>query len=186
MSKLTEFLDINWMNNKFSTKSCIVINCAGYVGKPNVDQCEVEKDRTILGNIVFPAQLSEILYARGIELCHISSGCIYNGYVKRFTEEDQPNFGFDSTRYTCSFYSGTKALAEQVIKNNPMAYIFRLRIPFDEYSSPRNYITKILKYDKLIDMTNSFSHRGDFVRYCLDLISSPAPYGVYNLSLIHI
>jgi dTDP-4-dehydrorhamnose reductase len=182
ISKFKEFIDINWHAGDFDTKNCIVINCAGYVGKPNVDQCEIEKDETILGNVVFPAQISEVLYARGIPLCHISSGCIYSGYTKPFSEEDPPNFNFSSTKYTCSFYSGTKALAEQVIQRNPLAYIFRLRIPFDEYSSPRNYITKLLTYDRLIDMANSFSHRNDFVKNCLELISVGAPYGIYNVT----
>ena len=182
MSKFKEFLDINWHESSFETRNCTVINCAGYTGKPNVDQCEIEKNETLLGNVVFPAQLSEVLYARGIPLCHISSGCIYNGYDKYYTEEDEPNFGFNSKEYTCSFYSGTKALAETILKRNPLSYIFRLRIPFDQYDSPRNYITKLLTYDKLIDMTNSFSHRDDFAKYCLNLVSECAPYGIYNVT----
>lgn len=182
MSMFKEFLDINWHASGFETRNCTVINCAGYTGKPNVDQCEIEKDETLLGNVVFPAQLSEVLNARGIPLCHISSGCIYNGYDKYYTEEDEPNFGFNSKEYTCSFYSGTKSLAETILKRNSLAYIFRLRIPFDQYDSPRNYITKLLTYDKLIDMTNSFSHRDDFAKYCLNLMSVNAPYGIYNVT----
>ena len=42
-------------------------------------------------------------------LAQISSGCIYNGYEKRFTEEDEPNFTFNNG----SFYSGSKALCEK-------------------------------------------------------------------------
>ena len=71
---------------------------------------------------------------------HISSGCIYSGYDKAFTEEDESNFSF--VQDNCSFYSGTKALAENLIdKYN--SYICRLRIPFDEFDNPRNYISKL-------------------------------------------
>ena len=38
---LSNYLDVNHLN---FTKTCIVINCAGYTGKPNVDACENEKE----------------------------------------------------------------------------------------------------------------------------------------------
>ena len=147
-----EFRDYLQAFRNVTGKTAFVINCAGFIGKPNVDACED---------------------------VHISSGCIYNGYEKDFRETDPPNFTFN----TGSFYSGSKALAEQVvIQNYPYSYIFRLRVPFDERSSPRNYITKMLSYDKLLDVRNSFSHRADFVNGCLDLIEKNAPSGIYNLT----
>jgi len=171
----SEYLDLNWSN--FS-KNSTIINCAGYTGKPNVDACEANKDQAILGNVVLPLMLSGLCRARGLVFVQISSGCIYNGYDKYFSEEDEPNFTFN----TGSFYSGTKELAERVIKDNSLCYIFRLRIPFDHKPSARNYINKLLSYDKLIDMTNSLSHRGDFVKYCIDLMVDRAPFGIYNVT----
>ena len=121
------------------------------------------------------------------QLCHeskynftqISSGCIYGGYEKDFTEQDAPNFDFQNG----SFYSGTKALAEKIVKQNaPNSYIFRLRIPFDEFQSPRNYLTKLLTYDTLLDARNSLSHRADFAKYTIDLIEQNAPFGIYNVT----
>ncbi len=69
-----------------------------------------------------------------------------------------------------------------ILKHNPRSYIFRLRIPFDEYSSPRNYITKLLNYENLVDVENSLSHRGDFARYCIDLLEKKSPHGTYNIT----
>ena len=169
------YLDINWID---FVKSSIIVNCAGYTGKPNVDACELNKDQAILGNVVLPTMLSGVCKARGVTLVHISSGCIYNGYDQQFSEEDDPNFDFNNG----SFYSGTKELAERSIKDNPLSYIFRLRIPFDQYSSLRNYITKLLTYETLVDATNSLSHRGDFAKYCIDLIEGAAPFGIYNVT----
>ena len=37
-----------------------LINCAGYVGKPNVDACEDHKEETIKGNVLLPSMLSDI------------------------------------------------------------------------------------------------------------------------------
>ena len=156
-----------------------IINCAGYIGKPNVDACELAKADCIEGNILFPAMLSQLCSEQDYKLTHISSGCIYGGYEKHFTEEDPPNFDFQNG----SFYSGTKALAEKVVqRNNKNAYIFRLRIPFDEHECDRNFLTKLLKYTKLIDAENSLSHRADFAKYSIDLIEKKVPSGIYNIT----
>ena len=169
----------NFHRNILEGEDIVVINCAGYIGKPNVDACELAKADCIEGNVLFPAMLSQLCADRGYQYVHISSGCIYGGYEKHFTEEDVPNFDFQNG----SFYSGTKALAEKVVtQNNPTSYIFRLRIPFDEYSCPRNYLTKLLTYDTLLDAENSLSHRADFAKYTIDLIRQEVPHGIYNIT----
>lgn len=174
-----EYYHINYNSYSTPTKNSIIINCAGYIGKPNVDACELNKGDTIMGNVVFPTNLANHCSTNASTLVQISSGCIYNGYKKHFSEEDEPNFRFKNG----SFYSGTKALCEKMIlKHNPHSYIFRLRIPFDEYSSPRNYLTKLLSYDTLLEAENSLSHRGDFARYTIDLLERKVPYGIYNIT----
>lgn len=174
----------HWLSNNAYKKTVAhhnisIINCAGYIGKPNVDACELNKADTVEGNVVFPAMLSQLCANKGYLYTHISSGCIYGGYSKDFTEEDEPNFDFQNG----SFYSGTKALAEKIIQDiNKDSYIFRLRIPFDEHASPRNYITKLLSYDKLLNLDNSLSHRADFAKYSIDLIEKQVPSGIYNIT----
>jgi UDP-glucose 4,6-dehydratase len=156
-----------------------IINCAGYIGKPNVDACELAKADCIEGNVLLPAMLAQLCDESKYNFTQISSGCIYGGYEKDFTEQDTPNFDFQNG----SFYSGTKALAEKVVlQNNANSYIFRLRIPFDEYASPRNYLTKLLSYDTLLDAKNSLSHRADFAKYTMDLIQQKVPHGIYNIT----
>jgi UDP-glucose 4,6-dehydratase len=156
----------------------LVINCAGYIGRPNVDACEDHKAETIEGNVVLPKMLSDVCSDAGVKFMQISSGCIYDGYEKVYTEEDEPNFSFKYNN--CSFYSGCKALAEDLIdKDN--SYICRLRIPFDEFDNPRNYLSKLKNYDKLLNAENSISHRGDFVKACLDLYEMNCATGIYNI-----
>jgi len=156
-----------------------IINCAGYIGKPNVDACELAKADCIEGNVLLPAMLAQLCHEKEYDFTQISSGCIYGGYEKDFTEQDAPNFDFQNG----SFYSGTKALAEKVVlQNNANSYIFRLRIPFDEYASPRNYLTKLLSYNTLLDAKNSLSHRADFAKYTMDLIEQEVPRGIYNIT----
>ena len=61
------------------------------------------------------------------------------------------------------------------------SYLWRLRIPFDEVDNARNYLSKVQRYAKVYDNVNSISHRGDFVRACLDLWERRAPFGIYNV-----
>lgn len=97
-----------------------------------------------------------------------------------YSESDEPNFSFRHP--PCSFHNGTKVLAEEAIQEVGRGYIWRLRIPFDEQDSPRNVLTKLQKYPKVHDTINSFSHRGDFARACLDLWTLRAPFGIYNVT----
>ena len=147
-----------------------VINCAGYTGKPNVDSCEIGDNKTdcLFANALLPAAIADVCNKFNIEMFHISSGCIYNDTEcekehkpsRIFTERDEPNFTYESGY--CSWYSGSKALGETLLKGKDVS-IFRLRIPFDGSISDRNYIQKIVKYPKLLAATNSFSHLEEYV-----------------------
>jgi hypothetical protein len=53
--------------------------------------------------------------------------------IHGFTETDTPNFSFRDQ--PCSFYSGTKALGEEAMAGIGQSYIWRLRIPFDEFDN---------------------------------------------------
>jgi dTDP-4-dehydrorhamnose reductase len=186
-----------------------LINAAGYTGKPNVDACETARADTLKGNTLLPQTIAEACEVSGTPWGHVSSGCIYTGAkvtldgqttiekdltrpdlktlavqnpeaIHGFAETDEPNFSFRCP--PCSFYSGTKALAEKAIVGLGHNYIWRLRIPFDEWDSSRNYLTKVQRYSKVYDNINSISHRADFVSACLDLWELRAPFGIYNVT----
>jgi dTDP-4-dehydrorhamnose reductase len=190
-------------------KPSFVINAAGYTGKPNVDACEYAKADTLAGNTLLPQTIAHACATAGIPWGHVSSGCIFSGAkviesgktrveknlirpdlrllveqspdkIHGFTETDTPNFSFRDL--PCSFYSGTKALGEEAISGTGQSYIWRLRIPFDEFDNARNYLSKVQRYAKVYDNVNSISHRADFVCACLDLLKLRAPFGVYNVT----
>jgi len=192
-----------------SKKPEFVVNSAGYTGKPNVDKCEEAKADTLAGNTLLPQTIAQACAAVKIPWGHVSSGCIFSGAkivengttrtekdmtrpeahvlvekspekIHGFTETDTPNFSFRDL--PCSFYSGTKALGEEAIVGVGQSYIWRLRIPFDEFDNSRNYLSKLQRYSKVYDNVNSVSHRADFVRACLDLWEKRAPFGIYNVT----
>lgn len=183
-AKKTTFKDLElWYEEAGYPLIGAVINAAGYTGKPNVDSCEIHKADTIHGNIVWPQILTDWCILNDIPLGHVSSGCIYEGRRsdgKPFTEEDVPNFSFDYNN--SSFYSGTKVIAENIVKKHDKHYIWRLRIPFEEYDNSRNYISKILKYEKLLDAENTVSNKQEFVSACIQTIQKEVPYGTYNVA----
>ena len=80
------------------------------------------------------------------------------------------------------FTAAPRRLGEEAIAGVGQSYIWRLRIPFDEFDSARNYLSKVQRYEKVYDNVNSISHRGDFVRACLDLWERRAPFGIYNVT----
>jgi len=160
-----------------------VINAAGYTGKPNVDACELNKPACLMGNASLPGVIGRACEHADIPWGHVSSGCIYTGYKSNnegYREEDPPNFTFRQNN--CSFYSGCKALGEEVLADYDNCYVWRLRIPFNNVDSPRNYISKMMRYDRLLDAANSLSQLQEFANACVDSWLYDLPYGVYNLT----
>ncbi len=161
----------------------VLINCAGYTGKPNVDACEAHKAECLLGNAVLPGVIREVCAAHKLPWIHVSSGCIYTGNSSDgtgFREVDEPNFSFRAS--PCSFYSGTKALGEEVLAGDSNCYCLRLRIPFNQVDGARNYLSKVMRYENLLDATNSLSQLDDFVSAAWRLFEIDAPKGIYNVT----
>jgi dTDP-4-dehydrorhamnose reductase len=166
-----------------------VINAAGFAGKPTVDACEIARADTLEGNTVFPLRVAEACAEAGVRWGHVSSGCVYqgdkgvdaSGQAIGFREEDAPNFSFHSG--ACSFYSGTKALAEEFLtKGGYDVHIWRLRVPFDQQDNARNYVSKLMRYKRLLDVRNSLSQLGDFVAAAWATLERGLPRGIYNLT----
>ena len=160
-----------------------LINCAGYTGKPNVDACELHKTDCLLGNAILPGVLRTACEATNTPWGHVSSGCIFTGRRSDgggFRETDTPNFSFRTNN--CSFYSGTKALGEELLEGARDCFIWRLRIPFNEVDSPRNYLTKVIRYARLLEAENSLSQLDEFVRASWECWEKRVPFAIYNVT----
>lgn len=160
-----------------------IINCAAFVGVPNIEACENQKDKCIYGNIILPLLLKNISEEMDIIFCHISTGCLYNGkspHESGWNENDIPNFTFEFNN--CSFYTGTKVISENLIKDYEKSYIWRIRLPFENIHNSRNYISKIINYDNLITNFNSISNKQEFVAACIESIQKSIPFGTYNIT----
>ena len=185
-----------------------VINAAGYPGHPNIEDCEKARAEAVQANTLLPQTLARVCFLTKTPWGHVSSGCIYSGAriahnqelkierdlnqpelrrlfdlqpekFRGFTEADEPNCSFRAP--PCSFYGGTKALAEEALRWFDQCYLWRPQIVFDEFDHPRNYLSKLQQYPKVLDGINSFTHRTDFVRACLQLWERRAAFGAYNI-----
>jgi 3,5-epimerase/4-reductase len=142
-----------------------VINCAGKTGSPNVDWCESHKTETFRSNTIGPLVLAEACQLAGTYLLHIGSGCIFYGPSpdpKGWKEDD---FGNPSATYSRSKYAADLALSMY-----PNVGIARLRMPIDSVPGPRNLITKLANYPKIIDVENSVTVVDDLIDVVRQLV----------------
>ena len=157
-----------------------VINCAGKTGRPNVDWCEDHKLETIESNVTGTLILVKACHDRNIHVTVMATGCklyppltlqemlltVFSGIYtstydhsnpsgseltsKAFTEDSPANF-------SGSFYSYGKSRVEDLIRLYPNCLVLRLRMPVSDDLHSRSFVTKITKYDKVVNVPNSHS-----------------------------
>ncbi|CAA0820538.1 Bifunctional dTDP-4-dehydrorhamnose 3-5-epimerase/dTDP-4-dehydrorhamnose reductase [Striga hermonthica] len=141
-----------------SARPTHVFNAAGVTGRPNVDWCESHKVETIRTNVIGTLTLADVCRENGLVLVNYATGCIFEydpghplGSGVGFKEEDSPNF-------IGSFYSKTKSMVEDLLKYYENVCTLRVRMPISsDLSNPRNFITKITRYEKVVDIPNSMT-----------------------------
>ena len=160
----------------------VVINACGYTGRPNVDACEINKQTCWDLNVNLPKNVSIVCETYDIPLIHISSGCIYTGYSKLYSEHDEPNFGLGND--DSSWYSKTKHAAE-IALHNTNSYTLRVRMPFCSDDHTRNFLNKVVKYDNLIEFENSMTCVEDFViflqKFIVKIHAKEVQPGIFNV-----
>ena len=102
-------------------------------------------------NLYVPLNLALFAKEKLIHFTYIGTGCIFKNtsYINEFTESDNPNF-FESN------YSIVKGFTDMLMRNTD-ALVLRIRMPITNTNNPHNFITKILKYNKICSMPNSMS-----------------------------
>jgi len=152
----------------FEYKPDYVVNCSGYTGRPNVDGCEDNKEDCWKLNVTAPQMVNSACRAHNIPYIHISSGCVYSGYDKAWTEKDPANYGVFSNE--SSFYSKSKHAYE--LASSDYGLTIRIRMPFDDDQTDRSIVAKLLRYDKLIDPgKNSKTYMNDLTDFITKYIT---------------
>ncbi|KAH0492463.1 hypothetical protein TgHK011_007416 [Trichoderma gracile] len=162
------------------TKPTHVLNAAGCTGRPNVDWCEDNKGQTVRSNVIGTLNLADACFQANIHCTTFATGCIYQ-YDKAhpiggraYTEEDRPNF-------EGSFYSLTKGHVEPVLSSYPNCLILRLRMPVSDDLHPRNFVTKLLNYERVVNIPNSNTVLHDLLPASI-MLAENGETGVYNFT----
>ncbi|KAL5576047.1 hypothetical protein UlMin_017746 [Ulmus minor] len=87
---------------------------------------------------------------------NFTTGCIFEydnehslGSSIGFKEEDKPNF-------IGSFYSKTKAMVDELLREYENVCTLRVRMPISsDLNNPHNFITKISRYSKVVNIPNN-------------------------------
>uniref|UniRef100_A0A7S3DNL4 RmlD-like substrate binding domain-containing protein n=1 Tax=Entomoneis paludosa TaxID=265537 RepID=A0A7S3DNL4_9STRA len=156
-----------------------VLMSAGITGRPNIDWCEDHKPETIRTNVIGTLNVADLTYMKGIHCTVYATGCIFKyddahplGSGIGFTEEDTPNFDG-------SFYSKTKGYMEPMLKTFPNCMILRVRMPISDDLIHRSFVTKIAKYEKVVNIPNSMTILHEMLPASLAMAGKGLT-GVYN------
>ncbi len=158
-----------------------VLMAAGITGRPNIDWCEDNKPETIRTNVIGTLNIVDLCHDRNIHCTIYATGCIFiydeqhpEGSGIGFTEDDKPNFDG-------SFYSQTKGYMEPMLKCYPNALILRVRMPVSDDLIHRSFVTKIVKYDKVVNIPNSMTILTELLPASLAMAKKGLT-GVYNFT----
>lgn len=137
----------------------------------------------IKDNLYAPVSLAIICQEFNIHYSYLGTGCIFNYddnhiYGKEengFSESDLPNFFGSSYSIVKGFTDRLLHLLEENCLN------LRIRMPITNDDNPRNFITKITKYEKICSIPNSMTVLSDFYPVILDLMKNKK-IGTINLT----
>jgi len=151
------------------SKGDIIINCAGVTGKNTIDDCEEMRAEAFWVNSYLPHQLALECKKQNKTFVHISTGCVFGGSdtVKNlYSIYSVPDL-------TEGVYRETKLLAEELLKNTS-SWVFRIRMPFNGEKNKRNWLCKLMKYDKILPGLNSLTHVDLFCSRVWEIVSNPS------------
>lgn len=164
----------------------MIINAFGFTGTPNVDDCEINQRKCYDMNVYVPVTMNQIAMELGVSMIHISSGCVYNDESCQFTYDEDAEHSFGEKNPYASYYSQMKSRFERIFRERfqDVSYLLRIRMPFDDcLDDPKNYLGKILKYDKLVNYQNSLTDIRLLVEFIEDIVMDHTiPCGVYNVA----
>ena len=134
-------------------------------------------------NLFSPLLLSDICIKSNIHYTYLGTGCIFkfdeeHPYGKEengFSELSQPNFFGSSYSVVKGFTDRLMHLYEDKVLN------LRIRMPITCEKNPRNFITKIVNYEKICSGPNSMTVLPELLPYILDMMKNKMT-GTINLT----
>ena len=160
-----------------------IINAAG---KTDLKWCEENPRETFRCNIEAPVGLYQRISRMNcnaenpIRFLHLSSGCIWDG---PYDENGKP-FTPEHPARPAAYYSWTKAASDLLLlKEDPQNVgILRPRQVYSSLRSPRNTISKLNSYPRLVTTPNSMSSMEVIIKTVRHCLTSKTEWnGIWNI-----
>ncbi|HPA17694.1 MAG TPA: sugar nucleotide-binding protein [Verrucomicrobiae bacterium] len=148
----------------------VMLNASGWNGR-NVDDVQRNAEKSREANVALPESLARVCASRGVAFAHLSTGCVFHGRGP-FAEGDAPNF-------LRTVYARHKLEAEGRIRDIGDAWIFRIRLAFSGGDHPRNLLSKLRDYRRILPGRQSATWLEDFSTRWLRVVEG-APAGIYH------
>jgi len=150
-----------------------------------IDYLEQEGKLTenVRDNLYSPLLLAHICKEKKIHYTYLGTGCIFKYDINHpfgqekdgFTEDELPNF-FGSS------YSIVKGFTDRIFHlYKDTALNLRIRMPITGEENPRNFITKIVTYEKVCSVPNSMTVLPELLPKVLDMMKKQIT-GTINLT----
>ena len=126
----------------------------------------------IRDNLYAPLVLAVLCQKYNIHYTYLGTGCIFTGDGD-YNEDAKPTF-FGSS------YSIVKGYTDRIMHIYPDVLNLRIRMPISSDIHPRNFITKILSYEKICSVPNSMTVLDDMMPIILDMMITKRR-GTFNM-----
>ena len=128
-------------------------------------------------NLYAPMVLSILAKKYNIHFTYLGTGCIFSNVnpEESYVDEDKSPDFFGSSY---SIVKGYTDRLQHMFSENTLN--LRIRMPIVNYSHDRNFITKILKYDRICSVSNSMTVLEDMYPIILDMMNNKTT-GTFNM-----
>ena len=154
----------------------VIIHPAGI---PDLDTCEAEPAKAFLVNVHGTRHVVELADELGAAVAYISTDAVFDGKKQAPYTESDPAI-------PPTVYGRTKLRAEQMVRNLPRHWVFRVSVLFGPGKT--NFIEKGLRtiaagenYTVAADQIGSATYTLDAGRKIMEVVDA-ARYGLYHLS----
>lgn len=135
-------------------------------------------------NLFSPLVLALLCKKHNIHYTYLGTGCIFKfddahpfgKELNGFKEEDVPNFFGSSYSIVKGYTDELMHLLEDTVLN------IRIRMPITSKDEPRNFISKILKYEYICSVPNSMTVLDELLPCVLDMALNKNLTGTINLT----
>lgn len=125
----------------------------------------------VTDNLYAPLLLAHLCQIHHIHYTYIGTGCIFEYDAEH--PLDSPNHGFieaDKPNFFGSSYSTVKGITDQMMSWYPSALNVRIRMPITAAVNERDFITKIVRYEKICSLPNSMTVLDELLPILVDMV----------------